>query len=260
MISSKTGAQLDQTSGLTDSPSGSSFSVTFTGQTTNATPPPPPPPPPPPSHHHGGPPGRTPDQIVALSAISTATITSTSVNINPVNGTTQFLSAPARPAAPDVVGYGTQRFDFYMVGEVIDQPDDSGEEAIPPKPIPTATAPQEGYVLAPVIHGQFGRMDQDRWLAAVDAVFAQDYQQPEFGLPARADRIDISDAQDDQAVQGLRETDRSLASGLLVIAGAGLLLGVRTRSSKYPWAIEDDERRHRIILQSSDSDREPTLV
>jgi Peptidase A4 family len=250
MISSRSGATLDQTSGLTDSGNSSSFSVTFSGQaTSNPTPPSfPAPPPPPPHHHHGGPPGRTPDQIVALPVISTATLTGTSVAISPLGGATQFLSAPARPATPDI-GFGTLRFDFYMVGETLDQPDDGGDDgAVPTAPAQSAPVQRDNNVQPLVVHGQMAGVDQAHWLAAVDAVFAQDFQPPEVALPAQADRFDISDTQDSQAAQGFRETDRSLASGLLVLAGAGLLLGTRPRSTKYPWAIEDDGRRYRIIL------------
>ena len=232
------GALLDTTSALSDSgpTAPSTFTVTSTQQ--SSTPP----------HHQKGSPVRSPDQVVVLLPNALAT-SATNTVASPVTGSTQVVASSFPFAANSTnIGFATRRFEFYLPGETTDQPDDIADDGIDVAPIPAAPAKPVNNLVPPQAGGHIAGTDQAHWLAAVDAVFAQDFPPPEDILPAQADRYDHQDSENPQTEQQLQATDRSLASGLLVLAGAGLLLGVRPRATKYPWAIEDDNKKVRVML------------
>jgi Peptidase A4 family len=234
------GALLDSTSALNDSgpTAPSTFTVTSTQQS-SSTPP----------HHEKGSPVRSPDQVVVLLPNALAG-SATNIVASPPTGITQVVASPSSFAANSTnIGFGTRRFEFYLPGDTTDRPDDIGDDGTIQAPTtPAAPAKPVNNLVPPQAGGHIAGTDQAHWLAAVDAVFAQDFPPPEVMIPAQADRLDSKDSENSQNVQQLQATDRSLASGLLVLAGAGLLLGVRPRATKYPWAIEDDNKKVRVML------------
>jgi len=206
MVASRSNPTTDTTSVLTTSgtPATSSFSVTSTPQVSAPTPTPPPS-----RHHRGEPPGRSPDQVFlftnAFNAGNTTTV------FAPQNSSTAYLPPSAFRPVPFVeIGPGLRPPELYLPGDSPDQAiDNDGDAAVAPS---LATAKPQHNALPSMGDSKKARAEDARWLAAVDAVFAQDFAAQEDGLMAPT------------VWTGLHEEEQRSVAVALVLSGAVLAL------------------------------------